>query len=588
MAEIPNLQETIRENIERIKSILQDCSTESVVGYITVKHMRGFPQTGLSSPAKQMRFLLGVMLATEEPPNPVEFSENEWEQSLYPIETLAHAYMSLYMPTEGTIAEQSEDWSRSRQVAMTAFLDYHQKGLLASGEQVSDRIRSYLCPFDDELSTVLGISASDSLRIALQIGQEYQEQLDQVGQHAQIMYTNPDSVVEFVKAVNKLGRTRLSDLIERYGNVGKRFWELFTIGRGEGPPISYPTEPSIVEARPFIRLSDDEAMLFNFNILLSAILLTGEEALSGSPIKERYFRMRDRTHEGQVTSVLRRILGANAKVYENVFETPDNQHEHDLVIFTDDICLFVEAKASPLDEPFRDPERAFIRLSRSFRSESGIQGAYDQSLRLLRIVRDRELPLFDEQGTEILRLPPSISDSAFCVGVTRDSFGPQATFLSLLLSKGKDDPYPWAVNILDLEQIAEAWEYLGWNERQLKIFLSQRVNLHDKVFSDDELDYVGAFIRHCGLHHFARDDYDLIQLPGTSALIFDDIYFHIHHGQPRVSINPSYPILDDLRESLRAGERVPVGNTPGGPIQTGRNDACPCGSGVKFKKCHGQ
>ncbi|MCC7003416.1 MAG: SEC-C domain-containing protein [Gemmatimonadaceae bacterium] len=31
-------------------------------------------------------------------------------------------------------------------------------------------------------------------------------------------------------------------------------------------------------------------------------------------------------------------------------------------------------------------------------------------------------------------------------------------------------------------------------------------------------------------------------------------------------------------------------NTPSGPIDftnVGRNDPCPCGSGKKFKKCHG-
>ena len=588
MAEAINLQEVIRENIDRIKSVIQDCSTESVVGYCMVKHMGGFPQPGLSSPARQIRFLLGMMLASEEPSNPVEFTENSWELCLDPLERLAHAYMSLYVPANGTMSEQSEDWSKSRQVAMTAFLDYHQKGLLASSEQVRDRIRSYLSPLDDQLASVLGISASDALRIALDIGNEYQEQLDRVSQYAPNPSRPTDSIVDFVEAVNQLGRTKLTDLVARYGHVGKRFWETFTVERGEGPPINYPTERTVVETRPLIRLSDNEAVLFKFNILLSAILLTGEEALTGSTNRERYFRIRDKTLEDHTTSVLSRILGASAKAYRNVFETADRQHEHDLVILTDDICLFVEAKASPPDEPFRDPERALVRLSRSFRSETGIQKAYDQSLRLLQSVRERQLTLFDEDGTEVLRLPSSIAGNSFCVCVTRDSYGPQATFLSQLLSKDEDAPYPWAVNILDLEQIAEAWEYLRWDERQLKSFLSQRINLHDKVFSDDELDYVGAYIRHCGLHHFARSDYDLIQLPSTHALIFDDIYFHVHHGYPRVSIDPSYPILDDLRASLESGEPVPVDNLPAGKISAGRNDACLCGSGVKFKKCHGQ
>ena len=144
MAESANLQEIIRVNIERIRSIVQDCSTESVVGYSMLKQLDGFPQPGLSSPTKQIRFLLGVMLETEEPSNPIEFTKQKWEQFLDPIQRLVHAYMLLYLPTEGSLAEQSEDWSRSRQVSMVAFLDYHQKGLLASGEQVSGRIRSCL------------------------------------------------------------------------------------------------------------------------------------------------------------------------------------------------------------------------------------------------------------------------------------------------------------------------------------------------------------------------------------------------------------------------------------------------------------
>lgn len=586
-----NLQETIRLNIEQIRKIVQVCSTESVVGYSMMRSLKGFPQPGLSSPAKQIRFLLGVMLETQEPSNPIEFTNGSWNQFIDPAQRLVHAYMSLYLPTEGDSREQPAAWSKSRQVAMTAFLDYHQKGLLASSNQISDRIRAYLGPFDEQLSGALGISASDALQVAWDIASEHQGHLDRVARQAANLSETDGSLINVAQAVDRLGKTRLSHLIGRYGSVGQRFWNLFTVCRGEGPQIKYPTEPSIVETKPFIRLSDDEAVLFDFNILLSAILLVGEEELSKGPDRKRYFRMRDRTLEDHTAAILHRILGSEAKAYRDVFETPDNQHQHDLVILTSDLCLFVEVKASPPDEPFRDPEKAFVRLKRRFRSDIGIQKAYDQSLRLLGTLRERELVLYDDEGAEVLHLDPSIAGNAFCVCVTRDSFGPQATFLSLLLSKGSDDPYPWAVNILDLEQIADAWEYFGWDARQLKSFLSQRLTMHDKVFSDDELDFVGAYIRHCGLNHFARSDYDFLPLLNTYALIFDDIYFHKYHGQPRVSINPRYPILDDLGESMRLmrlGEPIPAESSLSGRIKIGRNNLCICGSGVKFKRCHGQ
>ena len=587
MSESTDLQEIIRKNIEHIRAVVQNCSTETVVGYSMVKQLDRFPQSELSSPAKQIRLLLGIMLESEEPPAPKEFTDQEWDKIVEPLQALSYAYLQLYLPAADRTADQSEDWIRIQQVAMTAFLSYHENRLFASTEQVSDRIRSYLSPFDDQLSSTLGISASDALTIALSIGQQFQAQMDRVSQLAPTQSTVDEPGVEFVRAIDRLGKTRLSDLVKQFGATGQAFWDLFTVRRGEGPLINYPTERSIVEIQPWICISNDEAMLFIFNILLSAILLRGEEALAGHPIRDKYFRHRDKTLEDHATAVFRRILGAQSKIYRNVFETPDNRYEHDLVIFTSDICLFVEAKASPMDEPFRDPEKAFVRLQRAFRSQSGIQKAYDQSLRLHKRLRDGNLVLFDAKGVESLRLSSSISDNVFCVCVTRDSFGPLATFLSPLLSKSVDDPYPWVVNILDLEQIADAWEYFRWDGRQLKSLLSQRILLHENVVSDDELDYVGAYIRHCGLHHFARDDYDYVQLDPTYANVFDDIYFHVHHEEPRVTINPTYPAMAVLQESLKAGKSVSA-DVPQGPIVVGRNELCPCGSTVKFKRCHGR
>ena len=402
---------------------MQNCSTETVVGYSMVKQLDRFPQSELSSPAKQIRLLLGIMLESEEPPAPTEFTDQEWDKIVEPLQALTYAYLQLYLPAADRTSEQSKDWIRIQQVAMTAFLSYHENRLFASTEQVSDRIRSYLSPFDDQLSSTLGISASDALTIALSIGQQFQAQMDRVSQLAPTQSTVDEPGVEFVRAIDRLGKTRLSDLVKQFGATGQAFWDLFTVRRGEGPLINYPTERSIVEIQPWICISNDEAMLFIFNILLSAILLRGEEALAGHPIRDKYFRHRDKTLEDHATAVFRRILGAQSKIYRNVFETPDNRYEHDLVIFTSDICLFVEAKASPMDEPFRDPEKAFVRLQRAFRSQSGIQKAYDQSLRLHKRLRDGNLVLFDAKGVESLRLSSSISDNVFCVCVTRDSFG---------------------------------------------------------------------------------------------------------------------------------------------------------------------
>ena len=82
-----------------------------------------------------------------------------------------------------------------------------------------------------------------------------------------------------MNALHQLGKLRLSDLEADFPHVGERFWKLFSVGRGEGPVLHYPTERSIGDERPLIRASDTEAMCPLVNTLFSAVLLVGEQTL---------------------------------------------------------------------------------------------------------------------------------------------------------------------------------------------------------------------------------------------------------------------------------------------------------------------
>src|SRR5438552_874410 len=65
-----------------------------------------------------------------------------------------------------------------REVAMPAFLHYFNNALLASKEQIVERVKNYLSPFDEYFRTTTGISASDELQITEWIGQSLQGQSD--------------------------------------------------------------------------------------------------------------------------------------------------------------------------------------------------------------------------------------------------------------------------------------------------------------------------------------------------------------------------------------------------------------------------
>ena len=360
------------------------------------------------------------------------------------------------------------------------------------------------------------------------------------------------------------------------------------MGRGEGTQLRYPTDQSIVELKPLVRLSDDVAFGCNLQEMLLPVLGTCEALLLKSSAKEPYLKHRARTLEDEAAVFIRDILGPSTSVYRNVYETHDNQREHDIVAVNDDICLFIEVKSSPPDEPFRDPEKAYIRLSRSFRSDTGIQKAYEQANNLLRAVNGRDIVvLYDKKGNEVVKLPGSLRDRAFCVCVTRDNHGPAATCLSFMLTKNEAEPFPWVVSVLNLESISEAWQYYRWGSKQLKAFLKGREKLHSSAFSDDELDYVGAFILHCGLQGFVADVAIPFPINLTYSDIFDSIHNHMKRGGRAVRITPTYPILSSVDEFLRSGESIYSMSRRQKPIKLIRNKPCPCGSGAKSKRCHG-
>ena len=64
---------------------------------------------------------------------------------------------------------------------------------------------------------------------------------------------------------------------------------------------------------------------------------------------------------------------------------------------------------------------------------------------------------------------------------------------------------------------------------------------------------------------------------------------HVH--EPIAKGLPSAPAMRQMQESLgdRAVARPPATDgRPAGVAKVGRNDPCWCGSGLKYKKCHGR
>jgi hypothetical protein len=285
-----------------------------------------------------------------------------------------------------------------------------------------------------------------------------------------------DLAISIINGVSSISRINLRRIIDEFGaDKANAYWSAFSACRGQNHSVTYLTEESPAERYPLIRISDVEALCPSVNAIYTALLSLGESIMATHPNRESFYKSRDKALESEAANQFSRIFRNSAKQITGAFETHDFHFEHDLLLVWERKLLVVEAKASPPTEPFRDPDKAYIRLQRGFRSDGGIQKAFNQAERLrAQWAQGDIIRLFDRHGEEVTLITPAEIDGVYTICVTRDDFGPLAVDLSLLLQKDDTAPYPWAVNIVDLETIADAWEYFNWGGTEFLQYLDDR------------------------------------------------------------------------------------------------------------------
>lgn len=611
-----DVADSICERVAEIRKLLGDHSTSSVVGWCWSFNVQAANELDwhkvLHSPARQLSFMLGLLLGSPEPASPKELGGEEWRQVLSLLNEAFNQYQSLYYPSRTEAKDLGADWWRARDVAMPAFFHYGFNDLMASPEQVEARIATYLTPFDEVIGTDWGLGPLEASAIARWISDRLQRSLDLFmdlrdevesarddllgrGDTIQTIDAAKDALAEdypdlgtrLSAALEDLGCIRFEDLEASFPESARAFWEEFTVERGQGTSVEFPTERTVFDERPLILKSQSIAMCPSINAVFTAVLRRGEELLQNGPSSESYYRQRDKALEDEAAELFSRWFGEGATCLRGLYETQNQSFEHDLIVVSDGRCLVVECKATPPKEPFRDPERAFVRLTRAFRSETGIQHAFDQANRVCRRVRagDR-VTLYDDAGEAVVSLSSEELDSIYAVCVTRDDYGPLATNLSLLLDKEDDDPFPWVVNVFDMQALCEAKEYFSLPSSYLMHYLDERLPLNGRAWTTDELDIFAFRLKHGTLDWVRKTDADFFVVDPSYANLFDEIYRAKSFDGPPVRLEPKPPVISDMRASLEAGSLVTVPNL-NVVEKVPRNAPCPCGSGRKSKRCCG-
>lgn len=605
-----NLATRLRRLAEEIRTILGDTATAEVIAYAHSLFRAGPRESterfGLGSPYRQGMYVLGLMLTTPGPDETIALSDRRIETLNGLVRAATDSYLFLLTPPEKELAAMGEADRVRYAAAAPAFMHHFFTGVIASGDQVIDRARTYLLPFDTQLLEVVGLTATDAMAIAQALVPVLQREMDEALAKLGRLKVVHDRLlageVSFDEAI-RLGREQGPPsnpllinwvaLREEFGlEKIEVFRRLFEVTRGTVDEYTFFTEACPLDTQPLIRADDDHSHCPLLNTVFLGLLNRLSNALETSKYAERFYRHRDRMLEKKVKEILLGAFNDKAEVYAGLSELPNGRYEHDVVLIADKRVLVIECKASPPREPFRDVERSYQRLRDGFRSETGIQKAYNQAMRVVQPLRLARGMILYKDGEEVVRFP-SEPVEAWPVCVTADDYGVMATDLSLLLQVDDGSPHAWAINVFDLEALCGAWRLKKWGVDELFEYIAQRVKLHGSVQTSDELELAGMFLRHATLPEIP--DNAIINVDPAYADVFDAIYFWKEGAGPAPDLETrGEPVFSDATATMRAiGQYVlkgrewldwPVGVAP----KLGRNLPCPCGSGRKFKKCHGR
>jgi len=548
-----NSYNELESKIDNLKKIISTVNTIEIllaINHETLIVRENYQERiGLNSPLIQFQYLYGLAVSQEKIPEIVPLDDEIWRKIKKLLNRIFYYYGNIFFPKEYKSKENiNMKLLKEREVSMSAFIEYFNNFMLCYVEQIVDRIKRWFKNYDNLIKIETNCSVNDFLDFYdFIVDSTYKKikSLDKIRENIDEIYNILNEKLyfsEFDCFLKKISLSRNLEKIEKefdkvcifsVSNIKQRFREektiaflnLFTIS-GNNQKFRYYTEENPVSTRPIFKINDKKLLNVNNRFLMNAIYILLNNILEKSREKGKFFKTRSIESENKTLNIFKVLFKDRADYFQNVFEEPNKQFEHDLLIIFKKVIFIIEVKSGKKREPLRDPKKAFKRIVGDFNRENGIQKAYDQALNLKnRILNNKKTNLYDERGnvtTEILR--DSINE-IYIICVTRESFGVIATNLSLLLTKPNKEKYPWCVNIFDLENLIDGFCYKKLKPENFIYYLKKRSELHRVIYAIDELDIAGYFLCYGDFKDIESKRADRIFLSPIYCDIFDKIYY---------------------------------------------------------------
>lgn len=472
----------------------------------------------------------------------------EWNVMIDLLIEIEAEYDSLFFPEAGE--EVTEDWKKIRQVAMPSFLSYFNQGPLNYEEQKINWIRDIFTQLDGKIEEVTGLRTEhflqfyENLDTLLQAkfrafttngGNINEEWMQLTNVQAGVSEQAPEMIRElgnrdrhlllFLSDEGIIHRFKPEDLISpeiTLDQVTTILQEL-TWSRKETDFLYYTeTKPgNPLYDNPIIDIGNGVYQVFEVKQVLHSIEAYLESIFSATEkLTSKLVSKKGKLLEDNVEQLFRDYFGDGITVYTSYYV---DGHEQDILILWDGFAFIIEAKGYKLREPFRDPDKAFVRIKSEFKGSIGY--AYEQTKRVEKYFKEQTpLRITDSTGKLIEEIDTTkYEDGDFSIIVNLHSYGVVQNDLSYLLEIEDDDVYPWVTKLDDLEVFLLTLKAKRKKPGYLIDYLYMREELHGKLICADELEVCGGYILGKLTYEIAKGDDTIVTSPDLANL-FDKQY----------------------------------------------------------------
>jgi hypothetical protein len=542
------------EKSEQLKELISSYDAQWLLGDLSfLMHSgreRAHDQLGqLSSPMRQLYYLVGLNVSTNKNNgHDYVYNSAKWAEIVRLLNEIEIEYLEQLLEYDEN--DDAAEWKKVRDVAVPSFLSYFNVGPLNFEEQIINWVDDLFTHFDDYLVKEYGLKTDDFILFYESLDRVVQNNFQGHTINSELLrenwadYTNIKSGIdESLPAFFKESIPKDFEIMSKFmidHGMKDRFYakelvtenlSLDTINKilgfisikREERAFTYYTETNPGNPLydfPILNLENGMYQVFEVKQVIHSINNWLEKEVTKTNDRlDKYLKIKGNLLENNIVGLFKKFFGNDIAVFESYYI---NGCEQDVLIIWQEYAFIIEAKGYNLREPFRNPEKAFVRIKDDFKKSIGY--GYEQTFRVEGIIlRNESLIIQDHQGKILETIDTNTIKECFSIIVNINSFGLVQNDLSYLLNIKEEDLYPWAVKYDDLEIFILTMIAQGKKPQFFIDFLLFRENLHGKITCSDELEICGGYLSK-KINPKRVKYLDIIKTEPEYGDIFDDQY----------------------------------------------------------------